>query len=68
MVSFSETPKGSSKVNGVRVKILGCNSVQCPSGKVCVEHTIPCIGKSCKKSAKCANPGSKPFVLSFQKF
>uniref|UniRef100_A0A914CE18 Uncharacterized protein n=1 Tax=Acrobeloides nanus TaxID=290746 RepID=A0A914CE18_9BILA len=38
--------------------LASCNSLTCPSGQVCVEHTIPCIGRSCKKVPKCVAPGT----------
>ncbi|VDM99705.1 unnamed protein product [Thelazia callipaeda] len=37
----------------------GCkNHPPCPSGQVCVEKTVPCISRSCPKTAKCAKIGT----------
>uniref|UniRef100_A0A915D847 Uncharacterized protein n=1 Tax=Ditylenchus dipsaci TaxID=166011 RepID=A0A915D847_9BILA len=36
----------------------GCAKEGCSPGFKCVERTIPCIGKSCKKTAKCVKPGT----------
>uniref|UniRef100_A0A1I7Z6N7 Follistatin-like domain-containing protein n=1 Tax=Steinernema glaseri TaxID=37863 RepID=A0A1I7Z6N7_9BILA len=38
--------------------INGCKNKTCSGSEVCVEHTIPCIGRSCKKVAMCAKAGS----------
>ncbi|VDK40768.1 unnamed protein product [Gongylonema pulchrum] len=37
----------------------GCKShPPCPPGQICVERTVPCIGRSCRKVAKCAPQGT----------
>uniref|UniRef100_A0AAF5PSD3 Follistatin-like domain-containing protein n=1 Tax=Wuchereria bancrofti TaxID=6293 RepID=A0AAF5PSD3_WUCBA len=37
----------------------GCKShPPCPAGKVCAEKLVPCIGRSCRKIAKCVLPGT----------
>uniref|UniRef100_A0A1I7Z6F6 Follistatin-like domain-containing protein n=1 Tax=Steinernema glaseri TaxID=37863 RepID=A0A1I7Z6F6_9BILA len=38
--------------------INGCKNKTCSGSEVCVEHTIPCIGRSCKKVAMCAKAGT----------
>ncbi|KAE9554339.1 hypothetical protein FO519_002449 [Halicephalobus sp. NKZ332] len=40
------------------VSVNGCANHKCPPGMVCVEHSTRCIGRSCKKVPKCAEPGT----------
>ncbi|VDK75733.1 unnamed protein product [Litomosoides sigmodontis] len=37
----------------------GCKShPPCPAGLVCAEKLVPCLGRSCRKVAKCVQPGT----------